>query len=75
MAVPINSGTRLNAGRPRALFEIPPDARPWLQGGVDQREYAASSDGQRFLIGVPVGEESSTPLTVVVNWTAELKKK
>ena len=42
---------------------------------MDQREYAASSDGQRFLIGVPVGEESSTPLTVVVNWTAELKKK
>ena len=74
MAVPINSGTTLDAGRPQALFEIPPDAGPWLQGGVDQREYAASSDGQRFLIGFPVGEEPSSPLTVVVNWIAGLKK-
>jgi len=75
MAVPINSGTNLDAGRLRTLFEIPRDAGPWLQGSVDQREYAASSDGQRFLIGVPVGEETSAPFTVVVNWTAELKKK
>jgi serine/threonine protein kinase/Tol biopolymer transport system component len=74
MAVPIKSGANFDAGTPQALFEIPPDVGPWLQGGVDQREYAVSSDGQRFLIGVKVGEESSAPLTVVVNWTAGLRR-
>jgi hypothetical protein len=37
--------------------------------------YAVATDGQRFLIGVPVGEESSPPITVILNWTAGLKKQ
>jgi hypothetical protein len=35
--------------------------------------FDVSADGQRFLIVCPVGG-SSPPLTVVVNWTEELKK-
>jgi hypothetical protein len=31
-------------------------------------------DSQRFLIVCPVSGSSAAPLTVVVNWTAELKK-
>ena len=35
--------------------------------------YAVSSDGQRFLIPTPVREAASSPLTVVLNWTATAK--
>ena len=35
--------------------------------------FDVSGDGQRFLITVPV-EGSSAPITVVMNWTADLKR-
>jgi hypothetical protein len=38
------------------------------------RRYDVSADGQRFLALVPVASETDTPLTVVQNWTAGLKK-
>ncbi len=34
-------------------------------------QYDVSADGQRFLINLAVGEESSAPITLVQNWTAE----
>jgi Tol biopolymer transport system component len=74
MAVPIQGGANFDAGTPHALFELPPEPPAWIQSGVDQRVYAPSADGQRFLIGVPAGEESSAPITVVLNWTAALKR-
>jgi hypothetical protein len=74
LAVPIKDGANFDAGTPHALFELPPQPPAWIQSGVDQRVYAPSADGQRFLIGVPVGEESSAPITVVLNWTAGLKR-
>jgi hypothetical protein len=36
--------------------------------------YDVSRDGQRFLIGVSVEETSPEPITVVLNWTADLKR-
>ena len=36
--------------------------------------YAVTADGQRFLINEGVDLEPNAPLTVVVNWAAELKK-
>ena len=30
--------------------------------------------GQRFLVNSPLDEVSQTPITVVLNWTAGLKK-
>jgi len=75
MAVSIKVGTTFDAGEPHVLFELPPDPPTWLQGGLDQRVYAPSHDGQRFLIAVPVGEAASPPITVVLNWDGELKKK
>jgi Tol biopolymer transport system component len=74
MAVPIERGAGFEAGRPQPLFELPPEPGPWIQGGGDQRVYAPAADGQRFLISRPIGEESSAPITVVLNWTAGLKK-
>jgi hypothetical protein len=40
--------------------------------------YDMSADGQRFLIPQPVGSAISTseaPITVVLNWTAMLKRE
>jgi eukaryotic-like serine/threonine-protein kinase len=46
--------------------------------GLNYHTYAVSPDGQRFLIPRPVstggGEAASAPITVVLNWTAGLKK-
>ena len=47
-----------------ALFQLPESAF-----GLD-----ATADGERFLVNVPVIKSSSVPLSVVVNWTAGLKK-
>ena len=37
-------------------------------------EFDVSPDGQRFLIGTLVGESKSPPPTVIMNWTALMKK-
>jgi eukaryotic-like serine/threonine-protein kinase len=37
--------------------------------------YDVAADGQRFLVAAPHEQQSSTPLTLVQNWTALLKKK
>ncbi len=37
-------------------------------------EYDVSPDGQRFLIGTLVGDSKAAPPTVILNWTADLKK-
>jgi Tol biopolymer transport system component len=64
VAVPIQIGKTVNAGVPKALFPLPESAR--------RNSYAASDDGQRFLVARSVGDDP--PLTVVVNWQAALKK-
>lgn len=38
------------------------------------REFDVTSDRQRFLIGTLVGDSKPTPPTVIMNWTALLKK-
>ncbi len=37
--------------------------------------YEVTADGKRFLVNTVVGEFSSSPITLVVNWDAEVKKK
>ncbi len=37
--------------------------------------YDVMADGKRFILNVPVETQLSSPLTLVVNWDAELKKK
>jgi Tol biopolymer transport system component len=67
MAVEIRSvGGDLQAGSPQALFPI------HVQTGTPRNKYVPSADGQRFLFVAPLGRESLSPTTVVLNWSAGL---
>jgi hypothetical protein len=70
MAVDVNTNTgTFQAGIPKELFQaqvIP----PWYWRNI----YVPSADGQRFLMLTPAIDAKPSPITVVVNWTAMLKK-
>jgi Tol biopolymer transport system component len=73
MAADITQGPTFKAGVPRALFEL-----PVAQIGLNQQAlrvfgWEVAPDGKRVL--VDTGTTSSEPITVVLNWTAELKKE
>jgi len=66
MAVEVNgSGAGFQMGTPQQLFTVP------VAAGWD-----VTADGQRFLMSVPpgIGQQTQTPITVVLNWQADLKK-
>src|SRR5262249_33716627 len=71
-------GATLQHGDPEELFESkqPTTAPPGHSGHF--HVYAVSPDGQRFLIPRPASEleggNVSTPITIVLNWTALLKR-
>jgi Tol biopolymer transport system component len=70
MTVPVQpSSARFASGAPVSLFKVPM-ASKLLIG----RDYDVSPDGQRFLVGTVVGNAQSTPVTIVLNWPAGLKK-
>ncbi len=60
------NGNELQIGTPQALFSANAAAI-----GVD---YDVAPDGKRFLVNV-AGNDTPTPLHLVMNWTTELKKK
>jgi len=64
----VQAGDTFQVGIPRPLIpaRVPP--------GASRNRYAAAADGQRFLFVAPLGRESMTPTTVVMNWSAELGK-
>ena len=71
MAVPVTTdGTTFPPVTPRALFDvqIPEQTPPY------PTDYAVTMDGQRFLVNTVVDQPTRPALTVIVNWTAELKK-
>ncbi|MGH9881723.1 MAG: hypothetical protein ACRD6N_09835, partial [Pyrinomonadaceae bacterium] len=74
MVVEVNGAeSTFKAGVPKALFEartIP--TVPFY--GFNGSYYAASGNGQRFLVSTLAGESTPTPLTVVLNWTAGIKR-
>jgi eukaryotic-like serine/threonine-protein kinase len=66
MAVDVNPGPGFSPGTPHALFKA-----NRLRGVA---AWDVSADGQKFLISL-LGEEASTsPINVVLNWQAGLKK-
>ena len=57
----VASSNQIEPGKPQPLFRAPANA------------YDVSQDGKRFLLNV-VGDQNIKPITVVMNWTAELTK-
>jgi Tol biopolymer transport system component len=72
MAVDVKGdGTTFDRGVPKALFDL----RVQTVGLPGPRNfYVAAADGRRFLVASVPEERISTPTTVVMNWTADLKK-
>ena len=74
MAVDVKTGSRFEAGIPHALF----DPRIFNVGAaVNVFRYDVTPDGQRFLVNTAKqGEAATAPdaVTVVLNWTAGLKR-
>ncbi len=71
MAVEVKRGPTFEVGEAIPLFQT---RRRELVSFGDLFSYDVSADGQRFLISTDVGEATPSPVTVVLNWTAELKK-
>jgi hypothetical protein len=65
-AVEVKTGSTFQAGIPQPLFETR------SRGGF--KPYTITRDGQRFLMPTAVGEGGPTPATVVINWTAGIKR-
>lgn len=68
MAVDVTEkGGSLQLGTPHLLFKAPMVAGP-------SGPYSASSGGQKFLLNQSVVQADTEPLTLVTNWTADLRK-
>jgi len=64
MAAALADKNTLTFAAPKALF---PASRGRLTG------FAVTADGQRFLMNVLNEERQSSPVTVVINWTAGIR--
>ncbi|HYM09412.1 MAG TPA: hypothetical protein VEU62_01700, partial [Bryobacterales bacterium] len=69
MAVEVKPGAKLQLGAPRALFDT-----HIRFTSVTRNHYAVTADGQRFLLNLPLEDTAASPITVVVNWAAGLKR-
>jgi serine/threonine protein kinase len=72
MVVEITAGTVFQSGTPKPLFQVssvPTDLLP-----IPLSIWDVTSDGNRFLLTTPTMETTPTPFTVILNWTALLKK-
>ena len=69
MAAEVKTVSTFEAALPVALFETHVD------NYIIHNRYAVAANGQRFLVNEPFERGGSVPLTVVVNWDAEVKKK
>jgi serine/threonine protein kinase len=63
-------GAEFEFAAPKPLFKTRTMS---LEGGI-YHEYDVSPDGQRFLIGTLVGDTKAPTPTVIMNWTALVKK-
>jgi serine/threonine protein kinase len=76
MAVPVSTTAPFTAGRSHELWKghyshgMASSCGP---AGLTSSNYDVTADGQRFLIST-VPEGSTIPITVVLNWTAGLRK-
>ncbi len=73
MAVEVNgAGSAFTAGIPKVLFEL--KVNSIFPGGGSAMHYAATRDGQHFIVNTIAEDSSPVPITVVLNRTADLKR-
>ena len=68
MAVPVGAGPSF--GVPKELFQT----RVPAGVSANRTHYVPSRDGQRFLVNTQSSDATPQAITVVMNWTAGLKK-
>jgi eukaryotic-like serine/threonine-protein kinase len=71
MAVPITGGTNFDPGSPVPLFQAIPRE---MGATTELAEYDVTRDGQRFLVNTQVRDPETQPMSVILNWSAQLKK-
>ncbi len=69
MAVPVKTGPDFDPGTPVVLFQANPRE---MLATSEQFSYEVSQDGQKFLINTHL-KTATTPLSVVLNWSAQPK--
>jgi hypothetical protein len=74
MAVEITADPAFRAGTPKTLFSAPPEWSLYTFYPAFVT-WDVSSDGNRFLLPVPIEETAPAPFTVVLNWTSLLKQQ
>ena len=70
MAAPVKlspDGQSLETGTPVALFPVRIAVGP-VSEQISKHQYAASSDGQRFLVNLAADESAASSITVIYNW-------
>jgi eukaryotic-like serine/threonine-protein kinase len=65
MAVPVRTTPMPEVGKPAPLFAL--QGRTWV-------DFAVAADSKRFLAVVPQAFAGEQPLTVILNWTAEVRR-
>jgi len=73
IAVDVTEGPIFKAGAPRTLFQVPVAQIGHNEDGLQVLRWDVAPDGKRLLIDTAT--TSSEPVTVLLNWTAELKKE
>jgi Tol biopolymer transport system component len=70
MAVEVKGeGATFEPALPKVLFDMR------IRTFIDpQARFAVTADGQKFLVNNTIGETTSAPIAVVLNWTADLKR-
>jgi hypothetical protein len=75
MAVDVKfNQTTFEAGIPHALFDAPTLQMSGPGATTRTGNYAVSADGQKFLLLLSAPTQQSNPVSVVLNWTAGLRK-
>ena len=68
MAVPVSTSNGFTAGVPEALF------RTRFSQTIARGHYLPTADGQRFVVLAAPGRDTVQPTSVVLNWTAGLRR-
>ena len=68
LAVPVKTGSSVEAGVPKVLFELE-QPLPSLS------TFDVTADGQRFIMPIPAEEDANPPIIVVTNWQEALVKQ